>query len=106
MADFRDIYASHAAWSRKTFGADSERGPIGPLRHLIQEAEEAIENPSDPHEFADCMFLVMDASRRAGHDVNTLIGAMIEKLEILKRRDYPKVADGQPSFHNKEADHG
>lgn len=105
MADFRDIYASHAAWSRKTFGADREFGPVGPLKHLIKEAEEALQNPSDLHELADCMLLVMDASLRAGHDLNTFIRAMIEKREILKQRDYPKVADGQPSFHTKEADH-
>jgi len=102
MADFRDIYAAHAEWSRKTFGGDHERGPIGPLKHLIAEAEEAMENPSDPHEFADCMFLTMDAARRAGHDVNALLWAMVEKLDILKGRDYRKVEDGQPSFHVKD----
>ena len=102
MTDFRDIWAAHAQWSRKTFGKDNERGPQGPLKHLIKEAEEAMDNPSDPHEFADCMFLTMDAARRAGHDVNALLFAMVEKLEILKGRNYKKVADGQPSFHIKE----
>jgi hypothetical protein len=102
VTDFRDIYAAHAAWSRKTFGEDHERGPVGPLKHLIKEAEEAMENPSDPHEFADCMFLTMDAARRAGHDVNALLLAMVEKLEILNARTYRKVEDGQPSFHVKE----
>jgi len=103
MTDFRDIYASHAQWSRETFGADNERGPDGPLKHLIKEALEAMDAPDDPHEFADCMFLTMDAARRAGHDVNALLFAMIEKLEILKARDYRKVPDGQPSFHVKDA---
>jgi len=102
MTDFRDIYAAHAQWSRKTFGEDHERGPQGPLKHLIKEAEEAMDCPSDPHEFADCMFLVMDASRRAGHDINALLYAMVEKLEILKGRTYQKVPDGNPSFHIKE----
>jgi hypothetical protein len=101
MADFRDIYASHAQWSRDTFGADDERGPDGPLKHLIKEALEAMDSPNNPHEFADCMFLTMDAARRAGHDVNALIQAMIEKLQILKSRTYNKVPDGQPSFHVK-----
>lgn len=102
MTDFRDIWAAHSQWSRETFGADNERGPQGPLAHLIKEAQEAMACPSDPHEFADCMFLTMDAARRAGHDVNALLFAMVEKLEILKGRNYKKVADGQPSFHIKE----
>lgn len=104
MSGFRDIYAAHAEWSRETFGDDGERGPQGPLKHLIKEAEEAMENPSDPHEFADCMFLTMDAARRAGHDVNALLFAMAEKLDILKTRSYKKVPDGQPSFHIKTKD--
>ncbi len=31
-------------WSQETFGSDAERGPIGPLRHLKLEADEAIES--------------------------------------------------------------
>ncbi|WP_052245139.1 dATP/dGTP pyrophosphohydrolase domain-containing protein [Halocynthiibacter namhaensis] len=97
----KDIYTAHAEWSEKTFGSD--RGPLGPLKHLIKEAEEAAECPEDPHEFADCIFLVFDAARRAGHDYDALAQAMLEKLEILKRRQYQKVADGEPSFHIKKA---
>ena len=100
MPDFLQIAADHKEWSERVFGTDV--GPMGPLKHLFAEAEEAMENPDDAFEFADCMFLVMDAARRAGHDVEALLEAMEEKLDILQARHYDRVADGEPSFHRKD----
>lgn len=96
-ADLADI---HAQWSDENFGSV---GPIGPLRHLIKEAEEAIASPEDPHEYADCLMLVLDAARRAGFPFPDLIDAAVEKMEILKGRTYPKPKDGEPAFHIKES---
>lgn len=76
-------------WSQKTFGTDEQKGPIGALKHIIKEAQEAIENPDGVEEYADLLLLVLDASRRAEHDVRALIRAAIDKLSILKTRQYP-----------------
>lgn len=54
-------------WSQQTFGSDSERGHIGPLKHLAKEIKEVRENPGDLEEYADMVFLIFDASRRAGN---------------------------------------
>jgi hypothetical protein len=42
-----------AEWSRATFGSDTERGPVGPLKHLAKEVEECLAKPSDRMEYAD-----------------------------------------------------
>jgi hypothetical protein len=93
------LYAAHQQWSEQTFG--TEKGPIGPLKHLINEAEEAIENPADIMEYVDCFFLITDAVRRAGYNLNDLTEAGFEKLEILKQRTYERTPEGEPSFHVK-----
>lgn len=85
-----DLVEDQADWSQKTFGSDSERGPIGPLKHLIKEANEAIANPTDPSEYADCLILILDASRRAGIKVMQLIEAAQAKMKKNKAREWPK----------------
>lgn len=65
-------------WSDATFGAD--RGPVPPLQHLRREVVEAIENPHDAEEYADCMLLLFDASRRAGISLDDLLMATAAKL--------------------------
>lgn len=84
---------NQAVWSQETFGADSVRGPAGPLKHLIKEAQECIDNPSDIVEYADCFLLVLDASRRAGFSVFELVKAAQDKLKVNKARQWPKVND-------------
>lgn len=94
-----ELYKDEAAWSDATFGPPSERGPIGPLKHLIQEAQEAIDEPTDIMEYADCLLLVLDASRRAGYSLTNLLDAAKLKFDILKTRKYPKPGKDQASHH-------
>jgi hypothetical protein len=96
------VYRSHRKWSDSTFGSRNEKGPIGPLKHLKDECDEAIENPDDISEFADLQFLLWDAASRAGHDIVDLTEACEDKLRVLVTRKYPKVPDGEPSFHLKD----
>jgi len=80
---------AHADWSQKTFGADVVRGPIGALQQLAKEAMEAAALPTDKTEYAACMLLVLDASRRAGIDPQQLVDAAQAKLEVCRLRTQP-----------------
>jgi hypothetical protein len=95
-----DIRRRHAEWSIKTFG---KTGPVGPLKHLSKEALEAVAAPDDLLEWADIQLLLWDAQRKAGITDEQLWQACDEKLAILATRTYPVTADGEPSFHVKDA---
>src|SRR4051812_7069770 len=85
-----DLWSQQSEWSQRTFGADSVRGPNGPLKHLKRECDEAMETPSDITEFADCGLLWLDAARRAGHSLDDLIAAMYDKQAININRKWGK----------------
>jgi hypothetical protein len=87
------FWDEQAEWSQATFGKDSERGPIGPLKHLEKEAREAQDKPADLMEFVDCLFLTFDATRRAGFTLSQLTEAAFKKLAINKARTWPKTTD-------------
>ncbi|ENV4539438.1 DUF550 domain-containing protein [Salmonella enterica] len=93
------IRREHAEWSDKTFG---DVGPVGPLKHLSKEALEAAADPSDTLEWADMQFLLWDAQRRAGITEEQIALAMVEKLAVNKKRQWPEPKDGEPRLHIKE----
>lgn len=93
------IRREHAEWSDATFG---NVGPVGPLKHLSKEALEAAADPSDPLEWADMQFLLWDAQRRMGISDEFITRAMIEKLAVNKKREWPEPKDGEPRLHIKE----
>lgn len=112
----RSFFYEHAKWSRVTFGSDQERGPIGPLKHLIKEAKEALEaaeylNYNEDtkesgrvilyEELADCQFLVFDAARRAGMSYSDLISECFIKLEKNKARKWNKPEKDKPVEHER-----
>lgn len=122
-AKLYDLAADQAEWSQKTFGADAERGPIGALRHLAKEAVEAVEAYEaveravavhDPHtemlalkfgeELADCLLLLLDASRRGDVSPVDLVIAAQAKMKVNRTRVYQKTPDGVPSEHVRETD--
>lgn len=86
-------------WSQATFGLDSERGPIGPLKHLEKEAREAQAAPMDIEEYADILLLLFDSSRRAGFTPLQLIEAGIAKVEKCKTRVWNKPINDEPVEH-------
>lgn len=94
--DREQIRREHAEWSDATFG---NVGPVGPLKHLSKEALEAAADPDDLLEWADMQFLLWDAQRRMGIPDDFITIAMIEKLEINKKRQWPKPKDGEPRLH-------
>ncbi|EIP4525574.1 DUF550 domain-containing protein [Salmonella enterica] len=93
------IRREHAEWSDATFGGV---GPIGPLKHLSKEALETAAEPGDLSEWADMQFLLWDAQRRAGITDEQIALAMVEKLAVNKKREWPEPKDGEPRLHIKE----
>lgn len=92
------IRQRHAEWSDKTFGSV---GPVGPLKHLSEEALEAAAEPDDLSEWADMQFLLWDAQRRAGISDQEITAAMEEKLKVNMAREWPEPKDGEPRLHIK-----
>jgi hypothetical protein len=96
-----NLAADQATWSQATFGKDSERGPVGALKHLAKEAAEALSNPEDASEYADCLLLTLDAARRAGIGPIRLLECAQQKMEVNKSRDWPKPTSDEPVEHLK-----
>ncbi len=105
-----DLVRDHAEWSRATFGSDAERGPLGPIRHLQKESKELeaawLSHIGEMHqvkeELADCFLLLLDASRRSGVKIMQLIEAAQAKLEVNKKREWPKAGVDDAVEHVKE----
>ncbi|EJA8582562.1 DUF550 domain-containing protein [Salmonella enterica] len=93
------VRREHAEWSDATFG---NVGPVGPLKHLSKEALETAAEPDDLSEWADMQFLLWDAQRRAGISDEQITQAMVEKLAVNKKREWPEPKDGEPRLHIKE----
>ncbi len=112
--DFYDqmcrLVEDHSAWSQATFGSDEERGAIGPLKHLAKEAMEVVralesgDSAAAEMELADCFMLMLDAMRRMKMKLGHLATKTQEKLEINKKREWPKADPNEPVFHTKSED--
>lgn len=96
------FFVEQAKWSQATFGTDKERGPAGPLKHLAKEVQEALACPGDLMEYTDLLFLVFDATRRAGFAYDQLLESAWKKLAINKARTWPKPsACDEPVEHDR-----
>jgi hypothetical protein len=60
----KELYKKLANWSDKQFGLPSQRDSKGPLNHLKEEINEALDKPKDILEWADMLLLVLDGYRR------------------------------------------
>lgn len=99
-----DLIVEQAEWSQKTFGLDSERGPIGALKHLEKEAKEAYESigtDSYKEELADCLLLLLDGTRRSNIKLLDLIEVASQKMIKNKARSWPKPTSDEPVEHIK-----
>ena len=84
------LFIKHGQISQKLFGKDSERGPSAPAHHLVKEANELVDHPTDISEMADVFNLLMDVVRRSGHDIRELLNAVDKKLDVLPTRKWGK----------------
>lgn len=77
-----ELFDDIGVWSQATFAPDSERGPRGPLKHMVKEIEEELlgegQDPKSIDELADVLILFCDASRRAGGER----GAFSDLLDV------------------------
>lgn len=81
-----------AEFTDRTFG---DSNPRAKALHLMREAQEAADDPSDIVEWADCMILLLDGACKAGFDTSDLYDAVLRKMEINKTRKWGKPdADG------------
>jgi hypothetical protein len=83
------LFFEQSIFSQEAFGPDTVRGPIGVLKHLKKEVDEVLEHPLDITEYADCLLLLLDASRRAGFTLDKLIQSAYDKLQVNKKRVWP-----------------
>lgn len=114
-----NLATDQAEWSQATFGTDKERGPIGVLKHLELEAVEARHEAEKfrdweggpdglryiarnfVFEMADCLLLLLDASRRGGFTAMQLVEAAQAKMVVNKARTFIKPTGDVPSQHVK-----
>lgn len=124
-----DFFRAQRAWSAKTFGPGYRRGPIGPLKHLAKEVNEAIEQAELARrlnaemdlvgegkavarlhkEIADLQFLAWDAAWRSGMSAGQLAETCWKKLKENQERVWPPIPEGdgpldEPVEHCREYD--
>lgn len=88
--DLSRFWSELSDWSQATFGTDAERGPAGPLAHLSREVAEVQADPGNLTEYADLLFLVFDACRRAGFTYEQLVAGVFAKLAVNRSRAWGK----------------
>ena len=114
-----ELESRQSVWSQRTFGLDSKRGPLGPLRHLEEEAREAQDEAvmvaetaggcgsaaaksNLRIELADCFLLLLDATRRSGLTVWDLVEEARKKQAVNEQRQWPTPTDDEPVRHLEE----
>lgn len=103
MLNLELFWRELSKWSQQVFGSDATRGAKGPLLHLAKEVQECLSTPDDLEEYADLVFLVFDAARRAGFDYDDLVCMCFAKLAKNKKRKWaaPKNPD-EPIEHVRD----
>ncbi len=104
MDKMEQFWDEQAEWSRSVFGSDQIRGPQGPLKHLAKEVQEVLADPTDLEEYADLMFLVVDATRRADFTYQQLMDACFAKLVKNKSRKWGPASLDEPVEHVRVED--
>lgn len=97
---WQDIQNDIAAFTDSVFGKSN---PVSKLHHLREEVDELIEDVNDTHEWADCVILLIDAAKKAGHDMDDLYSFVQEKMKINKNRKWGAPDENGVVRHVKEA---
>lgn len=85
-------------WSLKTFGEGKKT--TGILKHIHAELDEVQAKPDDLTEWVDVILLAFDGAYRQGFTPYDVCNAIEAKHEINTKREWPKVADDEPTFHS------
>ena len=75
-------------WTVEVFG--NANNPLPSLKHLQEEVEELIENPSDPEEWADCFIILIHAAKKQGYSMSDIYKFIQNKHEKNKKRKWSK----------------
>jgi predicted house-cleaning noncanonical NTP pyrophosphatase (MazG superfamily) len=93
-----ELYELMGKFSIETFPkADS----VDHLKKLQSETLEAIEDPKDVYEYADCLLCIFGAAYKAGFSYEELKLASETKLYVNKNRKWEKLEDGTYQHINK-----
>ena len=85
--EIQEFQEEQGKWADKAFGGQLIKGKIA---HLIKEANEIADNPTDIMEYADCFMLLLDSARLADITADEVLAAAWEKLAINKTREWGK----------------
>lgn len=102
-----ELTDDQSQWSQSTFGSDSERGPVGAIKHLQKEVAEVLEawekgdHGAFIEECADCLLLLLDLTRRGGIKPMQLVEAAQLKMLVNKSRTWPKPVADVPVEHDR-----
>jgi len=75
-------------------------GAVEHLLKLKEETEEAIAEPDDVSEYADCFIALVGAAHKAGISFELFTLAIERKMEINESREWEEQADG--TYKHKE----
>jgi hypothetical protein len=105
-------------WSFRQFGPRSERGQVGPLKHLLKELQDELLPLACSHpnryaaneivqadqleEYADAMFLLMDALDRSGFTLSELQQTCAKKLVKNREREWQANTSDAPVEHVRQ----
>lgn len=84
---FRETLTAQATWSEKTFGPGDRT--LAVIKHIMKELEEIHKDPEDIIEWVDVLQLAFDGARRAGHEIDDILKAYIEKQQVNEKRNWP-----------------
>lgn len=86
-------------WQVATFPGQTVQGKI---KHLIKEANELLDDPSDEVEMADVLILLIGIAKLQGVTVEHLVEVAWAKFERAKKRKWPTMPDADGVFHHTE----
>jgi len=89
--EFNELFELMGDFSKKTF---PDAGSIEHLKKLKDEADEAIKEPKDISEYADCFLALIGAASKAGFTPQMFLEASFDKFEILKVRKWQRLPNG------------
>ena len=105
MMTIKEYIQEHQEWSLKTFGEGNHTE--GLLKHIEKEVEEVRRFPHNLLEWMDIIILAFDGAGREGYTPEQIASALIEKQNINRGREWPKITDAsQPTEHVRKESNG
>jgi len=91
VISMENLYLDIGSQGKRIF---PDAGPIDCLNKMKDEADEAIEEPDNIIEYADCLIALFHASFKAGFTYGELEKAVSKKVKINEKRNWKKNSNG------------